>query len=578
MSTIGNVVMEYTRFMKEKEWLSYLLILIVSFFFVADLFLHPGRSITFDGHVHITTIAQFYNALKDGEFPVRWANGFANYGLPIPLVAHQTTSYLGAFFQFFTQNAVQSYNWVTFIGIFLSTTFWYRFLRNYFSVNASLLGALLFHFAPYRIANVYIRGALPELFGTVFLPVILIGLFQVIRENKTRGFLWIMLGTTFLALTHPMMLVLSSVVVIPYTLYLLWPVQKNVLNAATVFLSVIFGLSIAGYYLFPLLLEIKYFSYGTTSNHFRPEGGFFIFPDFLLDNWGYFGAGHPGPRANTLTIGVIESAVFFVSCITLLWMMVKRRQKQTKELLTLIPWFAAAVVGFFLMTKLSTPLYTHFFLLNNIQYPWRNLAGVMFVSAFLLAWLLEKIDRWWLYLGILFLIVMIRVPQLYGKNFMEYDLGHYDQITANLHTNNMNTLWMGDSREYPKRQEQAKIIEGSGKILSEIVKNASREYIIQADEQVRMVDFTFYFPGWQVRVDGQPVEIQFQDPAYRGMITYQLPAGEHKVTLEFSATKVRMLGDAVSVIGILGALTFLWGVRSPVIAKYFEKFKHRGDK
>ena len=59
--------------MREKNWLSYGVILIVSFFLVADLFFHPGRSITFDGHIHITTIAQFHNALKDGEFPVRWS-------------------------------------------------------------------------------------------------------------------------------------------------------------------------------------------------------------------------------------------------------------------------------------------------------------------------------------------------------------------------------------------------------------------------------------------------------------------------------------------------------------------------
>lgn len=551
----GKFFMVYTRFMREKGWMSYVVILIVSLFLVADLFLHPGRSITFDGQVHITTIAQFYNALKDGEFPARWANGFATYGLPIPLVAHQTTSYLGAFFLFFTHNAVTAYNLVIFAGVFLSSAFFYKFLRYYFSSEITLVATLLFHFAPYRITNIYIRGAVPELFGTVFLPVVLIGLYQSIHLKLKTGYLWIILGTALLALTHPMMLVLSSVVVFPYGLYLLWSLPKNWKTIVNLLVSAILGIAIAGYYLLPLAVEIKYFAYGTTKDHFRPQGGFLKIPDFFVDGWTYFGNGHPGPRSNTLTVGSVETLILLAGIGMFIFSVYKRKFKSSDDR-NMIPWVLSAVLCIFLMTTFSTPIYQHIFLFNNVQYPWRNLAPLMFVPPIILAWLLSKIDTRWIGILIVTLVILIRIPQSYGKNFMVYDLKQYDYLTANLHTNNMNTLWMGYSRDYPVRTQQVKIIEGVGTISNESIKNADRRFSVHSDQSIRLVDYTFYFPGWQVYVDGTPTLIQFQDPEFRGMITYQVPAGDHTIHVKFERTKIRVLGDGVTVIGIL--LTGVW--------------------
>ncbi len=550
----------YTRFMIRKGYVNYFLLAIVSLIFCADLLLHPGRSITFDGHVHITTIAQFYNALKDGEFPVTWANGFANYGLPIPLVAHQTTSYLGAFFQFFTHNPVQAYNLVMLLGIFLSSAFFYRFLRYHFSDNYSLVSAIVFTFAPYRITNAYIRGALPELFGAVFLPVVLIGVYQVVKEQKRIGLLWITLGTLFLALTHPMMLVLSGLVIVPYALYLLWPVQKHWRQVVIIVVAASLGLLIAGYYLVPLLVEIKYFSYGTTSDHFRPQGGFLQFPDYFIDNWMYFGPEHPGPRANTLTMGSIESLIVTLGFLVFAFQYRKGKKKSLRDT-QLLPWLVMAVSGVFLMTTWSTQLYRVIFVLNNVQYPWRMLSGLMFVSPFILAWLLAKINRPHLGFLIVLLVVIIRFPQLYGKNFMKYDLKNYDFTTANLHTDNMNTLWMGNSREYPTKTKQFEIIGGEGSVTPEVLKNASRTYRIQAREPIRMFDATFYFPGWKVYVDGQPTEIEFQDPNYRGLITYHVPAGDHEVRVRFEPTKIRILGMLVTGAGVVGTMGLFWALR-----------------
>ena len=160
--------------LKNSDLLNYCLIFIISLILVLDLFINKGTPATFDGPTHLINIALFYDSIIRGQFHVTWTDGFANYGMPLGLMAQQTTSYLGAFFNLIVGNVVLSYNLVLLVGSFLSTLFFYKFLRLYFSPKSSLLGAILFNFTPYRIINIYIRGAIPEYFASVFLPLILI--------------------------------------------------------------------------------------------------------------------------------------------------------------------------------------------------------------------------------------------------------------------------------------------------------------------------------------------------------------------------------------------------------------------
>src|SRR3990167_2038278 len=197
-----------------------LLAFIISVIFIFDLFLHRGQPTTFDAPTHISNIAQIYDAMRDGEFPARWGDGFARYGMPIPIFAQQVTSYLGAFINFITRDVVLSYNLVVLIGLFLSTVLMYVFLRLHVGKMPALAGAILFHFAPYRIMNVYIRGALPEFFSSIFILGILIGLYVLFNLQNKAGYVILTLSVSLLLLTHPFMFVVGSFLFVPYGLYL----------------------------------------------------------------------------------------------------------------------------------------------------------------------------------------------------------------------------------------------------------------------------------------------------------------------------------------------------------------------
>jgi hypothetical protein len=141
----------------------------------------------------------------------------------------------------------------------------------------------------------------------------------------------------------------------------------------------------------------------------------------------------------------------------------------------------------------------------------------------------------------------LRFPQLYGKNYTLYSESKYYFTNENLHGNIMNTIWTGPTQDYPVKKEKPEIIEGKGIITSKYAQNSLRKYGVNAETNIRMVDYTFFFPGWRTYVDGKETEIQFQDPAYRGVITYNVPKGEHEVIVKFTDTKVRFIGKLISI-------------------------------
>jgi uncharacterized membrane protein YfhO len=102
---------------------------------------------------------------------------------------------------------------------------------------------------------------------------------------------------------------------------------------------------------------------------------------------------------------------------------------------------------------------------------------------------------------------------------------------------------------------RAAIVSGSGEILEQGSRAASAYARVQADSDVRLRFYTYYFPGWRATVDGQAVEVAPDPP--NGLIGLTLAPGEHDVRLRFGPTPVRILGTAFSVAALATVLTLL---------------------
>lgn len=542
----------------KSDLIYFILLVIISVFTVFDLFVNIGKSATMDGLAHITTIAQFYKALADGNFPVIWVDGFANYGLPLGIFAHQLPAYIGAFFNLVTHDAVLSFNLVTFVAVFLSAVFFYIFLRIYFSPLLAFTATILFNLAPYRIINLYIRGAVPETFSAIFLPLVLISIYALLRK-KNWAYFSLTASLTLLILTHPMMFIAYSFIFVPFFFFTLLCkngrlelvnclAKKNLILTVLFGSAIFFALALSAYYIIPLNIEIKYFFYGRDKNHLTP-GQFLNLINYLNPGWYYFYKNDILTRGHFIQAGLVETVGLFIGLTMILEKILKERRRNKFTLLEFSIMISLIII--FFTTKFSDFFYKNINYLSNIQFPWRLFSALIFLPPIIFIYILKRINNAYLVVLFIFFIFLIRFPQLYGKNYILFPQTQYYFTPTNLHSVNMNTIWTGKTDEYPVKSKKPEIIEGKGKILVSEVHNSWRKYEIEAENKLRLVDYTFYFPGWAAYVDGKKTEIEFQDMNYRGIITYFVPKGKHTVFLKFEDTKVRLFAKIISAISIV---------------------------
>lgn len=520
----------------------FLVLLIISGIFCLDLFVRVGRPSAFDAPTHLANIAQFTSALYDGDFPVRWFDGFANYGMPMGVIVQQTTSYLGAVFNLVFNNVVLSYNLVVLVGTFFSLLFLFKFLTLHFSKPAALLGVILFALAPYRIINIYVRGALPEYFAQVFFPLIFIGLLYWIKQREIKG-LWIVLaGVVGILLTHPFTMVIGSFLFIPYALYLLLQKRVRIKELFGVLLplvpTLLLALGLVAYYIIPLFVEIKYFYYGRSGQGLLPNQHLTLL-NYIGDYWNYFTIHDIDVRGHVIHLGLLE--LFIIVSGLFYWVSKDRTSRIVPALLGIL-----SVLVFF-TSQYANFLYTSVPFLGGIQHNWRMFTSIVFVAPLVATYIADRTKSQTLIGVIILIAIIVRVPQLYGKNYLlEPDTKHYSS-KVNLHGNILNTIWTGPTQDYPIKEVKGEVVEGRGTILERIERNSRRSYTVQADTELRLTDNTFYFPGWRVYVNGEEVPIEFQDMNYRGVITYKVPTGNHTVEVVFTNTKIRLLGNVITI-------------------------------
>ena len=557
----------FTRF----DIIALVLLILSSFIFLVDTIFFSSQPANMDGTVHITNIAIFHESLSSGDFPVRWTDGFANYGLPMGSFAQQFTSYLGGFLTFITNDVVTSFNIVYAIGTITSLLLVYWFLRLHFKEWPSFIGAFLFNFAPYRILNIYIRGALPEYFSSVFLIAILISLHYIFKKKTIWAHIGLALSIFGMILSHPMNVITSAVIIGPYFLFLLLSEKENrskIKLTVSSAISVVMGVILSGYYLVPLLRDVQFLFYGNGSgNHYNASH--LSVTNFLDPNWYYYIAQNNEilSRGHYITVGLFETLLFGVGAV---WFFCKRFKKDKFSLLDLS--ILVGMVTLFLTTQFAAPIYQNIDFMSNIQFPWRMLSTFIFIPPIIIAAVLHSTKKKTLSYGVGIIVILVialnRFPQLYGKNFTQFPDEHYYFTVDNLHTANMNTIWTVRTTEYPiHKKDKVAILEGEAELSNIVVKNSRRSYTVDAASDLRMIDYTFYFPGWKVYIDGVETPIEFQDIDNRGVITYSVPAGQHEVSVKFTQTKTVLLGNLLSIFGFGIVLLSMGSQKVPKIKK-----------
>ena len=524
-------------------WLFFIAIIILSSFPMLNLFSTNDVPHTSDGAMHLARIASYYKEVMQGQFPVRWA-GSINYGFgtpifnffhPLPYMITTVMVALGATLTGALKLSFLLSFLLSGIGMYL---FSYALWKN---IRTAVFVTILYQFAPFRLVDILVRGSLGGIYAYSLLPFVLWGVIGLI-ESKQYYYVWIIsFSAAGLALSHNIVGFVFFGVAFLFTLFYPSPIRLKLLSL----MSLLGGVGIAGFFVIPAILDHNYtLGYLLTKNLFY--GHFVPFVNFFIPNF----TNSAGLRVHEVSVQIGVAHLLALAAAG--YLIVKRKISEKKD--TFIASFCIVIflITLFFMLSVSTPFWENISILRQFQYPWRLLSVITFISA-LAGFALPKI------ITSRFMIVCIGLfaicstiyywspPQGY-QTINESDYWNYP-LTTNYY-GEVDTIWSeGPAKAYPK--EKIELIAGSAAITTLRRTSTTHEYLVQATTAATLLDNTEYFPGWNVMVNNHKTVIQFQDPNHRGLITFNVPSGTSRVSVEWRENARRLLADYISIFSIV---------------------------
>ena len=139
----------------------------------------------------VARVFEMGKSLSDGMFPVRWVSDLGyGYGYPIFNFYSPLPYYIGGFLTFISIDALLATKIVFLLAIIGAGISMYFLINKFFGKPAGIVAAVIYVYFPYHAVNIYVRGAISELFAYVFLPLVFLALVNIHygKPEKTNTF------------------------------------------------------------------------------------------------------------------------------------------------------------------------------------------------------------------------------------------------------------------------------------------------------------------------------------------------------------------------------------------------------
>ncbi|MEK9178506.1 MAG: 6-pyruvoyl-tetrahydropterin synthase-related protein [Patescibacteria group bacterium] len=544
--------MEFVR----SRFFPWILLLILSLLPLSD-FLRPGLPITHDGIDHVARIANFYQNLSEGNLIPRWAGNLNwGYGHPVLMFLYPLPSYFASFFHFLGFSFIDSVKLVFAVSFILSGFTMYLWVREFLGKEAGVASSVLYLFAPYRFVDLYVRGAIGEHVAFIFPPLVLYFLLKLSKTKLNffdkKFFLLITGGSLSLAgfiLSHNAISLLFAPFILFYAFFLLWQ-NKNFKRLFFSFLSLlVLGALISAFFWFPAFFEGKYTLRDiVTAGEYAKR--FVEFRSLLYSPWSFGGTGQ-----FSVQIGIVH--ILTVLSVPFVYLKLKSNKKILPLFLFTIFYLLFSI---YLMLPQSNFLYNILTTLQKLQFPWRFLSVTVFTTALFGGFLIYAVPnkKRLATLSLLIVSSLFLTASFWKANgFLQKDDSFFQKVyKGTTDTGESSPVWSVRFME-KEPKDQIEIIEGEGSIKKVSGTNTSHAYEIDVQtKNARVKENTLYFPGWKIFADGKSLDLEFQDPRHRGLMTFYLPKGNHKVYAEFSETKLRQFSNYLTFASILALFTW----------------------
>jgi hypothetical protein len=514
--------------------------------------------ITHDMHLHMEQMKSFYNGLAAGKLYPRWEED-TNRGFGAPTMSYYPPGvyYLTSAFYAIFKNWILALLFTHLSMMIASALAFFLYVRQYLSHRASLFAMAAYIFLPYHLIDQYHRGAMAELLGFVWMPLMLYfgeRMFrskdpeEAVAKKPPSANVWLNLAGLALSYgaflwSHPPTAYQFSLAFGLYMLVLA-ALRRDVKGLILLGGAVLLGVLLSAAYLYPASAEQD-----------------LIRHEYITDTWPYHSTyifyhhlpytSSAGGFLRMLDVAWTFSALMIAlsGCFFYLYL---RRQASAKLRERLILWCVLGGFAAFMMLEYSAVIGRHIPKIEIGVFTWRMLAISTLVTALFAGYCahlaadknqFEAATRSkfrvlsWLILGggIIFSIIAVARPMVLAPHF----------IPSQEHVNYATIVHDGpeDPLEMP-HLERVMLVKGKGEVAVEKWQPQSRLIRAVLTDSDTLFIRTFNFPGWTATVNGQRVEIKTGEVLKE--MNLELPAGESLIKLEYLNTPVRARGELAS--------------------------------
>ncbi|TEU16637.1 MAG: hypothetical protein E3J21_10155 [Anaerolineales bacterium] len=512
-------------------------------------------------------LTEFHQGIQDGYLYPRWGPDHGlGYGYPTFVFYAPLPYYVAEVFHLLGAGPTAAIKITYALAFILSGLTMYAFVKRLWGPKAGLVSAVIYTYVPYRLVDTYVRCAFYESCAFVFFPLILLLFLELVETGQRRYLALAALAYAGLILTHIVTAFLFTPLLMVYVLWLvLRQARQNLrqwLRLSSLSLAAaVLGLGLSAVFLLPIPVERNFIAQEQWTRATYSYDQHFVYPFQLLSAFWDYGYAVEGPEdAMSLQLGLVAVTLALVATVLALW-------RRTFERGTVLFFLGLTLVIIMAMLPPSLPLWRLLPVAALVQFPWRLLALTSFTLSVLTGAVVPGAEgergRDSATNPGLYVLLLVVILASFGYTLPEYtelsprletpaapldfELAHPDMVSMVAYTQEQprSTPLVAQYLAGEPLVKAHTLTEGA---TVEMVRHGggSEEIIVRSSQEATIQFYTYYFPGWRGYVDGQEVPIRPEEPY--GLITLDVPAGEHQVKIRFGDTPIRVVGKVISLL------------------------------
>lgn len=451
--------------LKENNKFIYIVILIFLTIFACYPYLNHLTLWGHDMSFHLNRIIGISEGIKTGDFPVFINSNLVDgMGYSTSLFYPEIFLYIPAFFNLIGFGIGASYK------LFIIVITFFTFLSMFYCINKifnkkmlAIIASLLYTFSLYRLEDVFVRAALGEILAFVFLPIVVLGIYELIYGDKNKWYI-LSIGLFFLSCSHIISLFLATLLIIILIIFNFKIILKDKERLKKVLICGVFSLVLCCNSYLPMaeqILETPYrFSVGKSAYNLSDN---VVSITTIFENTLNSSSliNSPENLAGTDRMNYGIGTILMLLPIGIFFLKDEKKDKKDAKYMKRKFVNQFIITGFFLIFAITEFFPWKFFgFMSVIQFPWRlNMLSTLLLSissAYVVYELLGKFSKYKKEICIIFSLFIIYSAGIQLENSgYKVDVLEYNEL--------LESLPLGAKEYLPDEFENSTIVTDIGK-------------------------------------------------------------------------------------------------------------------